>query len=159
MTSRVVALDDKDAVEAVHRGSLPDGRRFDPREITIVAPEEGPAPGPFPQDGGTAAVQRISDGHITVSVSSPGGGFMVLSEVDYPGWRATIDGNASAVRRADVALQGVVVPPGEHTVEFALASTTQRAGIIMSLLGVAACAALAAIDGVRRTPAASLHGA
>jgi uncharacterized membrane protein YfhO len=84
---------------------------------------------------------------------------MVLSEVDYPGWRATIDGNPSAVRRADVALQGVVVPPGEHTVEFALASTTQRAGIIMSLLGVAACAALAAIDGVRRTPAASLHGA
>jgi len=159
MTSQVVAVDDRDAVEAVHRGFLPDGRRFNPREITIVAPEDGPAPGPFPQDGGTAAVQQISDGHITVKVSSPGGGFMVLSEVDYPGWRATTDGSPSAVRRADVAFQGVVVPPGEHTVEFVLASTTQRAGIIMSLLGVVACAVLAAIDGVRRKPVASLHGA
>ena len=159
MTSRIVALDDRDAVEAVHRGFLPDGRRFNPREVTIVAPEEGAAPGPYPQGGGTAVVQQISDGRITVRASSPGGGFMVLSEVDYPGWRATIDGNRSDVRRADVALQGVVVPPGEHTVEFALVSTTRRAGIIMSLLGLAACAALAAIDGVRRKPVASLHGA
>jgi uncharacterized membrane protein YfhO len=66
----------------------------------------------------------------------------VLSETHYPGWRARIDGNIVPVRRTDVALQGVVVPPGHHTVEFELVSMTQRAGAALSIAGLLACAVL-----------------
>lgn len=43
---------------------------------------------------------------------------LVLSEMDYPGWRARVDGAATPVQRVNYLYRGVVLPPGEHTVEF-----------------------------------------
>ncbi len=142
----VKALGDSDALEAIRRSQFPDGARFDPRQTALVSPDEGPSVGPFPPGASSAKVEQISDSHITVTVSTTGGGFVVLSETDYPGWRARIDGNLEPVRRTDVALQGVVVPPGNHTVEFELASMTQRAGTAVSVAGLLICAALIASD-------------
>ena len=142
----VKTLDDGDALEAIRRSQLPDGARFDPRQTALVSPDEGAPPGPFSPGTARATVEQISDGHITVHVSSDGGGFVVLSETDYPGWHARIDGNLAPVRRTNVALQGVVVPPGSHTVEFELTSTTQRAGTTLSVAGLLVCAMLIGSD-------------
>jgi hypothetical protein len=142
----VKALDDGDALEAIRRSQLPDGARFDPRQTAIVSPDEGAPPGPFSPGAAEVTVEGISDGHITVNVSTEGGGFVVLSETDYPGWRARIDGHVVPVRRTDVALQGAVVPPGRHTVEFELASMTQRAGTALSLAGLLVCVVLIGAD-------------
>ena len=146
MVSDVKALDDDDALEAIRRSQLPDGTRFDPRQTALVSSDEGAPGSPFTAGPASAKVEQISDGHITVAVSTSGGGFLVLSESHYPGWRARIDGNLAPVRRTDVALQGVVVPPGRHTVEFELASTTQRAGAALSITGLLVCAVLMASD-------------
>jgi len=79
----------------------------------------------------------------------------VLSEQDYPGWRARIDdGAARPVRRANMALMGIAVPPGQHTVQFELQSNSQRAGIALTVLGVLACALLVSSHRVRRDRAA-----
>jgi uncharacterized membrane protein YfhO len=110
--------------------------------MALVTPGDAVGTAHFATGPAAAKVERISDGHITVTVSSAGGGFLVLSESDYPGWRARIDGKVSSVHRTDVALQGVVVPAGQHTVEFELASTTQRAGIALSIIGLFVCVAL-----------------
>jgi uncharacterized membrane protein YfhO len=74
---------------------------------------------------------------MTVDVSTANGGFVVLSEAQYPGWRARIDGRIVPVQRVDVMFQGVAVPAGRHTVVFEFASTTLRAGIAISALAVA----------------------
>jgi len=153
ITSESLAISDADAIEAVHRGLLPDGRRFDPRQTALVSPDEGPPPGPFATGPARAEVEQISDGRITVAVTTSGGGFVVLSESHYPGWRPRIDGTLAQLRRTDVALQGVVVPPGSHTVEFELASTTQRAGAALSISGVLVCAVLLLSDLRTRTGA------
>ena len=145
----VKVFDDGDALEAIRRSQFPDGARFDPRQTALGSPEAGPSVGPFPPGASSAKVEQISDGHITVTVSTTGGGFVVLSETDYPGWRARIDGNLAPVRRTDVALQGVVVPPGNHTVEFELASMTQRAGTALSVAGLLICVVLIS-SGVRK---------
>ena len=142
----VKTLDDRDALEAIRWSQLPDGTRFDPRQTALVSPDEGAPGGPFPAGPAAAKVEQIADGRITVDVSTAGGGFLVLSESDYPGWRARIDGQLAAVRRADVALQGVVVPPGDHTVVFELTSRTLQAGAALSLTGLLVCAALIASD-------------
>jgi uncharacterized membrane protein YfhO len=42
---------------------------------------------------------------------------LVLSEVDYPGWRATVDGGPAQLLRADYVLRALCVPAGEHRVE------------------------------------------
>jgi uncharacterized membrane protein YfhO len=44
---------------------------------------------------------------------------LVLSDVAYPTWRARVDGRDVPIFRVDHALRGVVVPAGDHVVEFA----------------------------------------
>ena len=150
IASELKALDDADAIETIHRGQFPDGTWFNPQEMAIVSPDEGAPAGPFSPGASSAKVDQISDGHISVTVSTSGGGFLVLSESHYPGWRARIDGNATPVRRTDVALQGVVVPAGNHTVEFELVSMTLRAGAAISVTGLLVCAVLIASDARKR---------
>jgi uncharacterized membrane protein YfhO len=74
---------------------------------------------------------------MTVDVSTDNGGYLVLSEAAYPGWRARIDGRIVPVQRVDVMFQGVAVLAGRHTVVFELASRTLLAGMVISALAVA----------------------
>lgn len=52
---------------------------------------------------------------LTYKLSSKNGGLVVLSEVYYPGWNATLDGNDIKIGRADYILRALRVPVGEHT--------------------------------------------
>jgi len=47
-----------------------------------------------------------------------GGGLLVQSDAWYPTWRARVDGREVPLLRVDHALRGVVVPAGDHVVEF-----------------------------------------
>jgi uncharacterized membrane protein YfhO len=88
------------------------------------------------------SVARIGDGDIGVRVTSQGGGFVVLSENAYPGWRALVDGSEVPIYRTDVTLQGVVVPPGTHRIDFTLESRSLTWGLITSGVSAVMCAAL-----------------
>ncbi len=77
-------------------------------------------------------VGTVRDGAFTVDVTTVGGGFLVLSESFYPGWRARIGDRVLPMYPSDVSLQGVQVPPGHHVVEFELVSKTLRAGATVS---------------------------
>jgi len=44
------------------------------------------------------------------------GGLLIFSEVDYPGWRATADGDPTQLVRADYLLRALCVPEGEHRI-------------------------------------------
>jgi hypothetical protein len=69
-------------------------------------------------------------------------GLLVLSEVNYPGWRAFIDGRPAPVEEAYGILRSVVVPAGQSTVEFRYQPTLFYVGALISgatwllLLGV-----------------------
>ena len=41
---------------------------------------------------------------------------VVLSEIYYPGWTCTIDGQATEIARANYVLRAIKVPAGEHEV-------------------------------------------
>jgi hypothetical protein len=152
IVSDVRSIADTTAVEVVHRGQLPDGSLFDPQRAALVDGADGPAPGPFAAGSGDARVEAVEDGRISVRVSTSSGGYLVLSENFYPGWRARIDGNAAGVRRTNISMQGVTVPAGQHTVVFELISNTQRAGAAVSIAGLLVCAALVAADLRRAVP-------
>jgi len=49
-------------------------------------------------------------------VRSQKGGVVVLSEIYYPGWTCTIDGEATGIARANYVLRAIKVPAGEHEV-------------------------------------------
>jgi hypothetical protein len=153
IVDEVIRQSDSDAIQAVRRSQLADGRTFDPARQALVEGDVGPQR--FSPGRHSATVTSIADGRISLDVTTEGDAFLVLSEMFYPGWRARIDGRNVAVHRTDVALQGLFIPAGRHVVEFELASTTLRAGTMLSLLGLGAAMLL-----IRRSPSKpGLHAA
>lgn len=53
---------------------------------------------------------------LTYEVNSGKGGIVVFSEVYYPGWTATVDGQKAELGRADYLLRALNVKPGKHEV-------------------------------------------
>ena len=65
-------------------------------------------------------------------VSSDGTALLVITDTFYPGWRATVDGHAADVMRANVAFRAVVIPPGQHVIEFRYEPRSVRLGLWIS---------------------------
>jgi uncharacterized membrane protein YfhO len=107
----------------------------------------------FSPGASAVSVERVGDGDIAMRVTSEGGGFLVLSENAYPGWRARVDGSEVPIYRTDVTLQGVVVPAGAHRVDFTLESRSLRWGLVTSGISAIMCVAvfLAGQIGARST--------
>ena len=56
----------------------------------------------------------------------------MLSENQYPGWRAYLDGQSVGVLRVDYALRGVAVPAGAHEVRFVYVPKSVIIGLLVS---------------------------
>lgn len=55
---------------------------------------------------------------VVLQVSAATRRLLVLSDVFYPAWQVFIDGQKSQIQEVNYAFRGVVVPAGEHRVEF-----------------------------------------
>lgn len=61
---------------------------------------------------------------------------VIFSEIYYPaGWTCTIDGKPASDFRANYIFRGVMVPAGEHTIEWAYAPESFKKGSTYSLAG------------------------
>lgn len=67
---------------------------------------------------GSARVLTYQPNKIMVATSATRRGIILLSEIYYPGWRAKLDGMPVPIIRADQVLRAVVIPEGEHKIEF-----------------------------------------
>ena len=81
--------------------------------------------------------------YLKYEVNSEKGGTVVFSEIYYPGWQSTIDGEEVAHGRANYILRAMNVPAGKHVVEFkfdpkSLHTTETIAFIALGLLAVLA---------------------
>jgi len=60
----------------------------------------------------------------------------VFSQIYYPyGWQAYIDGKKSEHIRVDYTLRGLVIPAGQHSVEFRFEPKTLKTGRMISMIG------------------------
>lgn len=118
---------------------------FDLERTALVAPlREGirlPARRP---PGSWAAARFLADeperAELSTTASVPA--LLVLTRTWDSGWKARIDGVAAPVLRADLALQSVVVPAGEHRIELVYAPASFRWGLGFSAAGLLAVLAL-----------------
>ena len=76
--------------------------------------------------GSPATITHYGDNAVTISVEAAKPGVVVLHDVAYPGWTATVDGIATPMLRADLIFRGAEVPAGHHTVEFAFHPLSMR---------------------------------
>jgi hypothetical protein len=74
----------------------------------------------IPQD--TASVVTITEyepNRLKYNVNTGKGGVLVFSEIYYPGWTATVDGEPVELGRVDYILRALNIKPGKHEVELA----------------------------------------
>ena len=70
----------------------------------------------------TASVVTITSyepNRLTYDVNSGKGGVLVFSEIYYPGWTATVDGQPVELGRVNYILRAIHLQPGKHQVELA----------------------------------------
>ena len=60
---------------------------------------------------------KYEPNQLTYDVKSAKGGVVVFSEVFYPGWTATVDGEPVSLGRVNYVLRAITVQPGQHQVE------------------------------------------
>ncbi len=74
--------------------------------------------------------------HLTLQVTTDAPALLILSEIDYPGWQATVDGQSSPTLRADYTLRAVPVTAGEHTVELTFRPFSFISGAVITVLSL-----------------------
>lgn len=72
---------------------------------------------------------RAEPSRLSVGTASGNAGWLVLSELDFPGWLADVDGAAVPIHRANGMFRAVCVPAGEHTVNFVFRPWTMVAEV------------------------------
>ncbi len=65
----------------------------------------------------TIRLTTYEPNRLVYEANAPKDGVVVFSEVYYPGWQATIDGQPANIARADYILRALYVPAGKHTIE------------------------------------------
>ena len=64
----------------------------------------------------TAEITEYTANRVTATVESTEGGRVVLTDLDYPGWEVSVDGQAAETVRVEGMYRGVDVPAGSHQV-------------------------------------------
>jgi len=108
---------------------------FDLRRAALVAePLDVPLAGAA--QGSAARVTAYAPNRFSIEVDANGEGLLILSEVYYPGWRASVDDTPVRLIRADGLLRGIPVPKGRHTVQVWYAPSSASLGLVISTLAL-----------------------
>lgn len=95
------------------------------------------------------AVTVTSSAALEIVVPEGAAGRLVVSQADYPGWRATVDGRETPVETYDGALQAITLPADARVVELRFAPNRFGVWLVLALGGVLCWLAVAAYQGRR----------
>ncbi|HTH46052.1 MAG TPA: hypothetical protein VMB21_00945 [Candidatus Limnocylindria bacterium] len=110
---------------------------FDPEKSVLLAEEPAglkPAPEAAP---GEATIASYQPKDIVLKTKSAAAGVLLLNDRWHPDWQVTVDGQPSALLRANFIMRGVAVPAGEHTVEYRF--NPPHGTLWVSLSAIVAC--------------------
>jgi hypothetical protein len=125
-----VIADDLAALERLRNPS------FDPAKSVILKEASQ-----FTRTGASAAGSRVYDfsqttNEIRVKVDAVESGILVVSEMNFSGWHAEVDGKPGRVLLADTALIGVALEPGSHSITLTYSPMSFRIGAVISIVSL-----------------------
>jgi len=124
---------------------------FDARNTVMLSADPGVALPDKAPDNAQAQVTSFAPEVVTIRTTSATPAILSISQVYYPGWQATIDGQPAPLLRADTALTAIPVPAGDHTVQLAYHPQSYTIGAIISVLTLLVIGVLGLAATVRRT--------
>lgn len=103
---------------------------------TLILEEEPALTQSEPKNPGKAEIIDYQNNRVKILTQTETPALLFLSDNYYPGWQAAIDGQLVKIYRADYSFRAVLVPAGNHQVEFRYHPTSFRLGIITSGLSL-----------------------
>jgi hypothetical protein len=102
------------------------GRSFPSQQVRARPPDLLPA-----------HIDSYAPGQVRISAEAPEGGWLVLSDLYYPGWEAFIDGVPAPIYQGNYLFRAVELSPGKHQVQFVYRPAPLRIGIVLCILALA----------------------
>jgi hypothetical protein len=120
----------KDPVQLLKRIKSPS---FDPRAVVLLE-ENAPSgvAGPGKLQWSTEIVERDPE-NLLIKVTTNKDAMLVLSDNDFPGWKAVVDGAAQQIYRANFSFRAVEVSAGSHEVRFEYDPPQLKQGGVLSI--------------------------
>lgn len=107
---------------------------FDPARTVILAgsPETETSKQAAGATAPRPAVRILEYSPERVRLTATGPGYLVLTDAFYPGWSATVDGEPVPILRADIMFRAILLPEGEHAIEFRYQPRSVTVGLWLS---------------------------
>jgi hypothetical protein len=104
---------------------------LEPRLLPLLAAEKTAPPSV------AGLVRRFATLAIEIEIEAPAAGLVVLNEFTFPGWRVFVDGREEVPVTVDLALRGVLVAPGKHSITWRYQPVHFRLLLALWLAGLA----------------------
>ncbi len=136
LVAETMPLTAEQILTAIRTSKLPDGRIYAPRQMALVEDPKALIVPVTLQPLDRADIIKIEPTHVQIQTQTIAPRFLVLSDVFYPGWLATIDGKPTKIFQTNYVQRGVQVPSGKHLVEYRFEPMSFKlgAGITLSAL-------------------------
>jgi len=132
----VRVVDDAAALEYVRSDA------FAPRrEVVVIGADAGaPEPGVARADSEfrPARIDRYADDAVVIAADCDVACLLVLTDLDYPGWRAWVDGTQRPVLRANGLYRAVRLEAGTHSVVYRYEPRLLYASLLLPVVAIAA---------------------
>jgi len=122
---------------------------LDPRRFVELSSAQTAAlgaflPGSAPTASESVTIASYGPQRVELDARLERPGMVILADVDYPGWRLTIDGRDAPIYRANRMMRGAAVPAGRHRLVYTYAprgfqvggAITLAAGVTLAVLGL-----------------------
>ncbi|MDR0544895.1 MAG: YfhO family protein, partial [Odoribacteraceae bacterium] len=115
-------------------------RRADPARTAVIHQQFAPLLSHFHlDDSATIQLTKYAPNRLQYATSASTPQLALFSEVYYPhGWQVTVDGEPAEHFRANYILRGMIVPAGEHVIEFRFEPRSNRLGAMVSAVSSSA---------------------
>ena len=114
---------------------------FDPSETVLL--ENAPAENINNGKRSSVQISQYQDQLIKLNATGPG--WLVITNLWYPGWRAWVDGGETKIYRGDYVFQAIPLPAGDHAIQLRFSSSSFKHGLELTILSLAAVLLLLAI--------------
>ena len=123
---------------------------FDPERTLLVADQSVPNPLPqstinSPLSTNSVEFTSYAPKRIVLLAKAAAPSVLLLNDKFNPDWKVSVDGKPDTLLRCNYLMRGVLVPPGEHVIEFRFAPpiNTLYVSLAAVVLGLALCGFLA----------------
>ena len=144
----VDSLPEKDALEpfldGIEAGTIVPGNEVVLDQDPVPAPEITSQPLPMPR------FEKDDMDEVVLTVDTPVPALLLLSDMMAPGWSVEVDGRSATLLTADLVLRAVALDRGSHSIRFQYRDPAVRAGLTLSVVGVALALALLVVPLSRR---------